>query len=62
MSEVRIECVQAAAAGDKPAPDLLLLPGRAALVPATRTLLVADLLLGKAATFRRSVRSREWMG
>ena len=54
MSEVRIECVQAAAAGDKPAPDLLLLPGRAALVPTSRTLLVADLHLGKAATFRRA--------
>jgi len=53
MSEVRIESVLAAA-GDKPAPDILLLPGRAALVPATRTLLVADLHLGKAATFRRA--------
>ena len=53
MSEVRIECVLAAA-GDKPAPDILLLPGRAALVPAARTLLVADLHLGKAATFRRA--------
>ena len=34
--------------------DLLLLPGRAAFVPATRTLLVADVHLGKAATFRRA--------
>ncbi|MCE9629995.1 MAG: ligase-associated DNA damage response endonuclease PdeM [Planctomycetia bacterium] len=32
--------------------DILLLPGRAALLPATATLLVADLHLGKAATFR----------
>jgi len=53
-----------AAAGDpaiagedgKAAPhaDVLLLPGRGALLPATRTLLVADLHLGKAATFRRA--------
>jgi|688.fasta_scaffold08904_11 DNA ligase-associated metallophosphoesterase len=34
--------------------DVFLLPGRAALLPATRTLLVADLHLGKAATFRRA--------
>ncbi len=54
MSGVRIECVPGANAGDKPAPDLLLLPGRAAIVPASRTLLVADLHLGKAATFRRA--------
>jgi len=33
---------------------LRLLPGRAAFVPATRTLLVADVHLGKAATFRRA--------
>jgi DNA ligase-associated metallophosphoesterase len=32
--------------------DILLLPGRAAFLPATATLLVADLHLGKAATFR----------
>jgi DNA ligase-associated metallophosphoesterase len=31
-----------------------LLPGRAVLMPASRTLLVADLHLGKAATFRRA--------
>lgn len=31
-----------------------LLPGRAAYLPARRTLLVADLHLGKAATFRRA--------
>ena len=34
--------------------DIVLLPGRAALLPATRTLLVADVHLGKAATFRRA--------
>jgi len=33
---------------------LQLLAGRAAFVPATRTLLVADVHLGKAATFRRA--------
>ena len=32
--------------------DIVLLPGRAAYLPATGTLLVADLHLGKAATFR----------
>lgn len=37
-----------------PAADILLLPGRAALLPASRTLLVADLHLGKAATFRQA--------
>ena len=31
-----------------------LLPGRAAMLPASRSLLVADLHLGKAATFRRA--------
>ncbi|MFN6190878.1 MAG: ligase-associated DNA damage response endonuclease PdeM [Planctomycetia bacterium] len=36
-----------------PDADIVLLPGRAALLPASRTLLVADLHLGKAATFRR---------
>jgi DNA ligase-associated metallophosphoesterase len=54
MSEVRIESVPAAAAGDETAPDILLLQGRAALLPTSRTLLVADLHLGKAATFRRA--------
>lgn len=34
--------------------DLLLLPGRAAFIPTSGTLLVADLHLGKAATFRRA--------
>lgn len=35
-------------------PQLELLPGRAALLPADRTLLVADLHLGKAASFRQA--------
>jgi DNA ligase-associated metallophosphoesterase len=34
--------------------DIVLLPGRAAFLPATHTLLVADLHLGKAATFRKA--------
>lgn len=34
--------------------DIALLPGRAAWMPATRTLLVADLHLGKAAAFRNA--------
>ena len=34
--------------------DILLLPGRAAFLPADGTLLVADLHLGKAATFRQA--------
>lgn len=34
--------------------DIVLLPGRAALLPASRTLLLSDLHLGKAATFRRA--------
>ena len=38
---------------DSPA-DILLLPGRAAFLPGTATLLVADLHLGKAATFRNA--------
>jgi DNA ligase-associated metallophosphoesterase len=41
-------------AGAAAAADILLLPGRGALLPASRTLLVADLHLGKAATFRRA--------
>jgi DNA ligase-associated metallophosphoesterase len=48
MTPMRIECGPAAAA------DIELLPGRAALLPGSRTLLVADLHLGKAATFRRA--------
>jgi uncharacterized protein len=34
--------------------DIFLLPGRAAFLPSTATLLVADLHLGKAATFRNA--------
>ena len=48
---VTIAC---AAAPDADSADILLLPGRAAWMPATRTLLAADLHLGKAATFRRA--------
>jgi DNA ligase-associated metallophosphoesterase len=40
--------------GTVPDADIVLLPGRAALVPASATLLVADLHLGKAATFRKA--------
>lgn len=53
MISVRIACEPCGGAMSA-APDILLLPGRAALVPASRTLLVADLHLGKAATFRRA--------
>jgi DNA ligase-associated metallophosphoesterase len=57
MSPMRIECEPAD--GASPAPpsppaDIVLLRGRAALLPASQTLLVADLHLGKAATFRRA--------
>jgi DNA ligase-associated metallophosphoesterase len=34
--------------------DVVLLPGRAALLPSSRTLLVSDMHLGKAATFRQA--------
>ncbi len=44
----------AAAATASAAADILLLPGRGAFIPTSRTLLVADLHLGKAATFRRA--------
>lgn len=40
--------------GTDPDADIVLLPGRAALLPASATLLVADLHLGKAATFRKA--------
>jgi len=40
--------------GLDPTADIVLLPGRAAWMPATRTLLVADVHLGKAATFRQA--------
>jgi DNA ligase-associated metallophosphoesterase len=54
MERVRVECEAGPTAGadGSPAADLLLLAGRGALLPASRTLLVADLHLGKAATFR----------
>jgi len=39
---------------DAAASDIVLLSGRAAWIPVSRTLLVADLHLGKAATFRRA--------
>lgn len=57
MTPIRILCPSAGPAGPDTAaspPDILLLPGRAALLPVSRTLLVADLHLGKAATFRRA--------
>jgi DNA ligase-associated metallophosphoesterase len=40
--------------GTDPDADIVLLPGRAALVPTSATLLVADLHLGKAAAFRKA--------
>lgn len=40
--------------GTDPDADIQLLPGRAALLHASATLLVSDLHLGKAATFRRA--------
>jgi len=49
-TKVRIACER----GSGAVPDILLVPGRAALVPASRTLLMSDLHLGKAATFRRA--------
>ena len=52
---VRVECeAGGGAAAGAAAPDMLLLPGRAALLPDSATLLVADLHLGKAATFRHA--------
>ena len=49
---MRIVPVTAAAEAPDADADVVLLPGRAAYLPATGTLLVADLHLGKAATFR----------
>ena len=40
--------------GTDPDAEIVLLPGRAAVLPASATLLVADLHLGKAATFRKA--------
>jgi len=57
MNQMRIACEPTDAAVTGPTPtasDVLLLPGRAALLPSSRTLLVADLHLGKAETFRRA--------
>lgn len=50
MSHPDISIAAAGAAAD----GIVLLPGRAAWLPATATLLAADLHLGKAATFRRA--------
>jgi len=49
-----VRITAAATAADRVAADVVLLPGRAAFLPATATLLVADLHLGKAAAFRRA--------
>jgi DNA ligase-associated metallophosphoesterase len=49
---MRIIPVTTAAEAPTAAAEIVLLPGRAAYLPATGTLLVADLHLGKAATFR----------
>jgi DNA ligase-associated metallophosphoesterase len=49
---MRILPVTAAAEAPAAAAEIVLVPGRAAFLPATATLLVADLHLGKAATFR----------
>lgn len=49
---MRIVPVTAAADAPDAEADIVLVPGRAAFLPATGTLLVADLHLGKAATFR----------
>jgi DNA ligase-associated metallophosphoesterase len=49
---MRIVPVTSAAEAPAAEADIVLLPGRAAYLTATATLLVADLHLGKAATFR----------
>jgi len=49
---MRILSITAATEAPAVEADVVLLPGRAAYLPATATLLVADLHLGKAATFR----------
>ena len=53
MHGMRIVVADAAQAAGQDA-DIVLLPGRGAFLPATATLLVADLHLGKAATFRHA--------
>ena len=50
---MRIDVAPPAEAGQADT-DIVLLPGRAAFLPASATLLVADLHLGKAATFRKA--------
>ena len=54
---MRIIPVTTAAAAPTAEAEIVLVPGRAAYLPATGTLLVADLHLGKAATFRSIVAS-----
>ena len=49
---MRITAIASAAEASAADADIVLMPGRAAFLPATKTLLVADLHLGKAATFR----------
>jgi DNA ligase-associated metallophosphoesterase len=49
---MRILPVTSAALAPAAEAEIVLVPGRAAYLPATSTLLVADLHLGKAATFR----------
>ena len=49
---MQIAVAASPAAAIDTAADVVLVPGRAAYLPATRTLLVADVHLGKAATFR----------
>ncbi|MBM4058530.1 MAG: DEAD/DEAH box helicase, partial [Planctomycetes bacterium] len=49
---MQITAAETSASATASTADIVLLPGRVALLPATATLLVADLHLGKAATFR----------
>lgn len=49
---MKIAAVALAAEASTADADIVLMPGRVAFLPATKTLLVADLHLGKAATFR----------
>lgn len=49
---MQIEIVASSSDTPTTAADIVLLPGRAAFLPSSQTLLVADLHLGKAATFR----------
>ncbi len=54
MPTVIIAAASTPPLAEPPTADILLVPGRAAFLPATATLLVADLHLGKAATFRKA--------